>query len=53
MTPIEQHNTILDLEGIDSKKWTLYIKRDDMTDLVGTGNKIRKLEFTLGNYQKD
>lgn len=53
MTPIEEHNEILDLVGVNSKKWTLFLKRDDMTDLVGSGNKIRKLEFSLGNYKKD
>lgn len=52
-TPIEQHDKILALQGIDPGKWSLFIKRDDLTELVGSGNKIRKLEFSLGSYKQD
>jgi len=27
--------------------FNIYVKRDDLTELVGSGNKIRKLEYLL------
>lgn len=30
----------------------LYIKRDDLTELLGSGNKIRKLEYLMGDALK-
>ncbi|PLV58980.1 D-cysteine desulfhydrase family protein [Thermotoga sp. KOL6] len=30
----------------------IYVKRDDLTELVGSGNKIRKLEYLMGDAMK-
>jgi len=41
-TPIEYLSRVSKDWGVD-----LYVKRDDLTGLVFSGNKIRKLEFVL------
>ncbi len=42
-TPIERRDALSELVGVD-----LWIKRDDMTGGAEGGNKIRKLEFLVG-----
>ena len=43
-TPIQKIRKLSDTSGIE-----IYIKRDDMTGGVETGNKIRKLEYVLAH----
>lgn len=45
-TPIEL------LKGF-SHPATIYVKRDDLTGLITTGNKVRKLEYALGDAQQN
>jgi 1-aminocyclopropane-1-carboxylate deaminase/D-cysteine desulfhydrase-like pyridoxal-dependent ACC family enzyme len=44
-TPVEKLARVGDAIGLDS----LYIKRDDLSGVVYGGNKVRKLEFLLGD----
>ncbi len=48
-TPIERADAALDVAGAGGHVAALYVKRDDMTGGVEAGNKIRKLEFLLGD----
>ncbi len=41
------------IEGIDFKGEKIFIKRDDLTELVGSGNKIRKLEYFFYKAKKE
>jgi D-cysteine desulfhydrase len=43
-TPLERLNRLSERLGVD-----LYVKRDDLTGLELTGNKVRKLEFVLAD----
>jgi D-cysteine desulfhydrase len=47
-TPIERH---LKLEQVFNLSGELWIKRDDMTGIALSGNKVRKLEFLLHDAQ--
>eukprot|EP01102_Stenamoeba_stenopodia_P016547 TRINITY_DN579_c0_g2_i12.p1 TRINITY_DN579_c0_g2~~TRINITY_DN579_c0_g2_i12.p1 ORF type:complete len:407 (-),score=99.50 TRINITY_DN579_c0_g2_i12:1402-2622(-) len=46
-TPLLPLNLVVEDGDIVSKN--IYIKRDDLTEFLGSGNKIRKLEFLLGD----
>ncbi|MEI2302135.1 D-cysteine desulfhydrase family protein [Ensifer sp. MJa1] len=48
-TPIERLERIEDALGAAAKGIRLYAKRDDQMTLGGGGNKLRKLEFLLGD----
>ncbi len=48
-TPVQRCNTLGKQIGIDN----LYIKRDDLTGKVYGGNKVRKLEFLLGDVLRN
>ncbi len=43
-TPLERLNRLSERLGVD-----LYVKRDDLTGVELTGNKVRKLEFVLAD----
>src|SRR4030042_5217377 len=43
-TPLEPLKRLSDRLGVD-----LYVKRDDLTGVELTGNKVRKLEFVLAD----
>jgi L-cysteate sulfo-lyase len=45
-TPIQKLSRLSRLPGLNG--CNLYVKRDDLTGLGGGGNKLRKLEFLLG-----
>jgi D-cysteine desulfhydrase len=45
-TPIQKLSRLSDLPELNGCQ--LYVKRDDLTGLGGGGNKLRKLEFLLG-----
>ncbi len=45
LEPLDRLSAELQSAGIDTRIW---IKRDDLTDTVASGNKIRKLEFSIG-----
>lgn len=47
-TPVEQLSRVGADIGVDS----LYIKRDDMSGRIYGGNKVRKLEFLLGDVMR-
>ncbi|HCZ07472.1 MAG TPA: D-cysteine desulfhydrase [Thermotogae bacterium] len=42
-TPVEYSESLSKHYGLE-----IYIKRDDLTEFVGSGNKIRKLEYLMG-----
>ncbi|CAN7201013.1 D-cysteine desulfhydrase family protein [Bosea sp. LjRoot9] len=48
-TPIQRLHRIEDALGSSSHGVRLYAKRDDLMSLGGGGNKLRKLEFLLGD----
>lgn len=50
LEPLDRLSAELKAEGIDTRVW---IKRDDLTDTVASGNKIRKLEFSIGQALAD
>src|SRR3990172_3053087 len=47
-TPIEKLGRLSKRLGVD-----LYVKRDDLTGLVETGNKVRKLEFLVAEALRE
>lgn len=47
-TPIQRLNRLERELGNDRRDIRLYVKRDDLMGLGGGGNKLRKLEFLLG-----
>ena len=47
-TPIEKLERLSERLGVE-----LYVKRDDLTGLVETGNKVRKLEFLVADALRD
>jgi D-cysteine desulfhydrase len=47
-TPIEKLDRLSKRFGVE-----LYVKRDDLTGLVETGNKVRKLEFLVGEALRE
>lgn len=47
-TPIQRLERIERALGLDDRRARLFAKRDDLTGLGGGGNKLRKLEFLLG-----
>jgi len=46
-TPLLPLNLVVEDEDIITKN--IWIKRDDLTEFLGAGNKIRKLEFLLAD----
>jgi len=50
LEPLDRLSAELQAEGIETRIW---IKRDDLTDTVASGNKIRKLEFGIGQALAD
>src|SRR4030081_1703446 len=48
-TPIQRLHRIEDALGSSSNGVRIYVKRDDLMSLGGGGNKLRKLEFLLGD----
>ncbi len=50
LEPLDRLSAELKRDGIDTRVW---IKRDDLTDTVASGNKIRKLEFSIGQALAD
>lgn len=47
-TPVERFETLGERLGIDA----LWVKRDDRTSALYGGNKVRKLEFLLGDARR-
>ncbi|MBO6566894.1 MAG: D-cysteine desulfhydrase family protein [Pseudomonadales bacterium] len=45
LEPLDRLSADLQEHGIETRIW---IKRDDLTDTIASGNKIRKLEFSIG-----
>lgn len=52
-TPIERVTRLLECRGIDPQKQPLLIKRDDLTGLAVSGNKVRKLEYLVHDALRD
>jgi D-cysteine desulfhydrase len=50
-TPIQRLHRIEDAMGLSSNGIRIYAKRDDLMSLGGGGNKLRKLEFLLGDAE--
>lgn len=50
LEPLDRLSAELQSAGINTRIW---IKRDDLTDTVASGNKIRKLEFSIGQALAD
>lgn len=50
LEPMDRLSAELQNADIDTRIW---IKRDDLTDTVASGNKIRKLEFSIGQALAD
>jgi L-cysteate sulfo-lyase len=48
-TPIRRLHGIENALGSSSNRVQIYAKRDDLMSLGGGGNKLRKLEFLLGD----
>ncbi len=48
-TPVQRLHRIEDALGSSSNGVRVYAKRDDLMSLGGGGNKLRKLEFLLGD----
>ncbi len=47
-TPIQRLERLERVLGLDPRRTRLFVKRDDLTGIGGGGNKLRKLEFLLG-----
>mgnify|MGYP003337551279 CR=1 FL=1 len=47
-TPMHRLDRLTDEVGTN-----IWLKRDDMTDMVASGNKIRKLEYSIGQAIAD
>lgn len=50
LEPLDRLSAELKADGIHTRVW---IKRDDLTDNVASGNKTRKLEFSIGQALED
>lgn len=51
-TPIERLHRIEDALGAAARGVRLFAKRDDLVGLGGGGNKVRKLEFLIGDAKR-
>ena len=48
-TPIQRLNRLEQALGADARGIRLFVKRDDLMDLGGGGNKLRKLEYLIAD----